>query len=114
MRTVLLVAAILVAVLWLPGPWGFAAMAAAAVIELAELALWVRLSRRRRPVTGAEALAGARGIVSSPLAPVGSVRIAGELWRARAREPLAAGEEIVVDALEADLTLVVRRASAGA
>ena len=109
--SLLLVLAIVVAVLWLPTGWGIALVAAAAVFELAETGFWFWLSRRRKAVTGAEALPGSRGVVVIACRPEGQVRIAGELWRARCEEGADPGDEIVVERLDPELTLVVRRVS---
>jgi membrane protein implicated in regulation of membrane protease activity len=107
---VLLLLAILAAIFWLPTPWGFVAVAAATVVELAEVAVFIWYSRRRRATTGAEALPGSTGIVVEPCRPVGQVRLAGELWRARCEEGADLGQRVVVESLEPELTLLVRRA----
>jgi membrane protein implicated in regulation of membrane protease activity len=111
LRALLLVLAILAAVFWLPAPWGYVAVVLAAVYEVAELVFLVRYSRRRRATTGAEALVGAVGTVVEPCRPLGQIRVLGELWRARCEEGAGRGETVVVEALEPDLTLVVRRDS---
>lgn len=108
MSAVLLAGAILLAIFWLPAPWGVVVVIGAAAVELAEVGLWVWWSRRRRPVVGAEALPGRSGTVVAARAPVGRVRIDGELWRARSDAPLEAGDRVVVIAVEPDLTLHVR------
>ncbi|HUZ71751.1 MAG TPA: nodulation protein NfeD [Stellaceae bacterium] len=51
------------------------------------LAMLLR-SRRRPVVTGGEALIGAAGEVVSWDGPAGRVRVEGELWQARARQPV--------------------------
>ena len=107
----LLVLAIAVAILWLPTGWGIALVAAAAVFELAETGFWFWLSRRRKAVTGAEALPGSSGIVVVACRPVGQVRVAGELWRAHCEEGADPGDEIVVERLDPELLLVVRKAT---
>ena len=107
----LLVLAIAVAILWLPTGLGIALVAAAAVFELAETGFWFWLSRRRKAVTGAEALPGSSGIVVVACRPLGQVRIDGELWRARCEEGADPGDEIVVERLDPELLLVVRRAT---
>ena len=107
----LLVLAIVVAVVWLPTGWGVALVAAAACVELAEAGFFIWLSRRRKAVTGAEALPGSRGVVVSPCRPEGQVRVDGELWRARCEEGADIGEEVVVERLGPDLTLVVTKES---
>ncbi|HEV3478683.1 MAG TPA: NfeD family protein [Gaiellaceae bacterium] len=107
----LLLIAILAAIFWLPAPWGFLAVVGAALYELAELAVFIWYSRRRRATTGAEALPGATGTVVVACRPVGQIRVAGELWRARCDEGAGPGETVVVEALGPDLTLIVRRRS---
>jgi hypothetical protein len=62
---------------------------------------------RRYPVrTGAEGLVGERGEVIVRCAPLGRVRLRGEIWNARSDEPLELGEEVRVEAVDG-LTLVV-------
>jgi membrane protein implicated in regulation of membrane protease activity len=106
----LLVLAILAAIFWLQAPWSYLAVAGAAVWEVAEVAAFLWYSKRRRATTGAEALPGSRGIVVEACRPVGQIRLAGELWRARCEEGADPGETVVVESLEPDLTLIVRRA----
>ncbi|HEX2292919.1 MAG TPA: NfeD family protein [Gaiellaceae bacterium] len=105
----LLLVAIVVAVVWLPTGWGVALVAAAAVFELAETGFFIWLSKRRKAVTGAEALPGSTGVVVVACRPLGQVRVAGELWRARCDEGADPGDEIVVERLDRDLTLVVKK-----
>jgi membrane protein implicated in regulation of membrane protease activity len=107
----LLLLAIVVAVLWLPMGWGIALVAAATVVEFAETGFWFWLSRRRKAVTGAEALPGSRGVVVMACRPDGQVRIAGELWRAHCEEGADPGDEVVVERLDPGLLLVVRKAT---
>jgi len=59
------------------------------------LAMLVR-SRRRKVVTGKEALIGAEGETVEWQGPEGRVRVLGEIWRARAAGPLAAGARVKV------------------
>jgi membrane-bound serine protease (ClpP class) len=105
---VLLVLAIVLAVVWLPSPWGLIAVAAAAAFEIAEIGVWVWYSKRRRPVSGVESLPGRVATVVRGGSPVGEVRLEGELWRARSEAPLAAGEQVVVERVEPGLTLLVK------
>ena len=51
------------------------------------------------------------GIVVVACRPLGQVRIDGELWRARCEEGADPGDEIVVERLDPELLLVVRRAT---
>jgi membrane-bound serine protease (ClpP class) len=66
---------------------------------------------RHLPVsTGSEGLVGLHGRAREPLAPRGWVFVHGELWQAEAPEPIAAGSEVVVDAVRG-LVLQVRPAA---
>jgi membrane protein implicated in regulation of membrane protease activity len=106
---VLLVLAI-VGLFVLPSPWGVIAVFAAAVIEVGEVFFWIRFLRRCPVTTDAEGLVGARGEVIVRSAPLGRVRLRGEIWNARSEEPVERGEEVRVEAVEG-LTLVVARAA---
>jgi membrane protein implicated in regulation of membrane protease activity len=94
--------AILLAVFVLPSPWGYAAVAAGAAVELAESALLIRWSRRRRAAVGVETLVGAEAVVVDER----HVRVGGELWRAQGLEGRAPGETVTVLRVDG-LTLVV-------
>ena len=97
-----LVAAILLAVFVLPGPWGIVLVAGALVLEVGEAWFWWQLSHRRRPAVGVESLVGMRATVVTP----GQVRVAGELWHARGAEDAVPGDTVEVVAVDG-LTLVV-------
>ena len=103
----LLVLALLAALLWLPSPWGVVHVAAAALVEAAEIGFWFRWSRRRKPVVGSETMVGSVGLVTSALDPRGQVRVAGELWQARSDSFARPGDQVVIRSVEPDLTLVV-------
>jgi membrane protein implicated in regulation of membrane protease activity len=98
----LLLGAILLAIFVVPWPWGLVVVIAGGTIDVAESLAMLRWSRRRRAVTGAEALIGQRAIVATPT----QVRIVGELWEARSSHILVRGEEVVVRGVE-ELTLLV-------
>jgi membrane protein implicated in regulation of membrane protease activity len=98
----LLLGAILLAIFVLPSPWGIVAVVAGGLIDVAESLALLKWSRRRRAVTGVEALIGKTAIVSSPT----QVRIAGEIWEARSDRVLVSGDEVVVQAVDG-LTLFV-------
>jgi membrane-bound serine protease (ClpP class) len=104
-----LLALAIVGLFVLPAPWGVIAVFAAAVIEVGEIFFWVRFLRRYPVRTGVEGLVGERGEVIVRCAPVGRVRLRGEIWNARSEEPLESGEEVRVEAVDG-LTLVVARA----
>jgi membrane-bound serine protease (ClpP class) len=77
-------------------------------IELGEAAFWIRLSRRRQPSIGAEALVGAEGVALTDCRPDGYVRVRGERWRAVCPDGADAGDAVVVEEVSG-LTLRVRR-----
>lgn len=102
----LLLGAILLAIFILPSPWGIVAVVAGGLIDVAESLVLLKWSRRRRAVTGVEALAGRKAVVSSPT----QVRVAGEIWEAKSEDPLVVGEEVEVTGVDG-LTLRVSRPS---
>ena len=67
-------------------------------------------SFHKRKVTGSEGMVGLVGEVIEPLAPVGIVRVEGELWKAKVVEDddIAAGEDVEILRLQ-KLTLEVKR-----
>ncbi len=65
-------------------------------------------AQRRKAQTGREGLVAQRGQAESDLAPEGWVLLQGERWRASSRERVAAGEGVVVEAVEG-LLLKVRK-----
>lgn len=103
-----LLVAILLALFVLPSPWGVIAVAGAAAFETAEAVALIWWSKRRRARVGAEALIGATAEVVEPCAPIGYVRVQGELWRARCDDGAARGETVRIRGIEG-LTLVVER-----
>ena len=100
----LLFGAILLAIFVLPSPWGIVAIAAGGLIDIGESLALLKWSRRRRVVTGVEALFGKTAVVST----LTQVRVAGELWEARSDDPLVVGEEVEVTGVDG-LTLQVSR-----
>ena len=106
----LLVGAILLAVFVLPSGWGIALVAVAAVVEVAETLFWIWLSRRGKVKMGPETLVGSVARVVTPCAPLGQVRLQGELWQARCEAGAEPGERVRVQALDG-LTLVVERSA---
>lgn len=106
----ILLGAILLAIFVLPDEWDIPVVILAAVVEIAETGFWLWYSRRRRVQMGPETLVGATGQVVTPCAPLGQVRVQGELWRAHCADGAAAGEEVRIVALDG-LTLKVERAA---
>lgn len=101
------VGALVVALLWLEGPWRYVVVGAAAVVELGETWFWWWLSHRRAPAVGVETLVGRRAVVAVACRPEGQVRVAGELWRARCAEGADAGSQVEIVSVDG-LVLAVR------
>ena len=101
------VVAILLALFVLPSPWGLVAIVAAALLEVGESWFWIRFTRRRSSVTGAEGLVGREAVVVEACRPDGRVRVHGELWRARCPRGAEVGEHVHVVRVNNDLTLDV-------
>lgn len=101
--------ALVFALLFLSSPWNVVVVAAAIVIDIGEILIFVWWSRRRRllgpPAVGIEALVGRRGVAVARLAPgtleeIGQVRVDGEIWGARTQVPIEPGSSIVVRAVD--------------
>jgi membrane protein implicated in regulation of membrane protease activity len=107
----LFILAVIAAILWLPAPWSYLVVIGAALVEIAEVGVFIWYSKRRRVTTGAEALPGRRGTVVEACRPTGQIRIDGELWRARCDDFADSGETVVVESLGPGLTLIVKRDS---
>jgi len=105
---VLFVAAILLALFVLESPWDAVVLGVAAVAELAELAAWIRYSRRRRIQVGAETLVGGVGDVVRECRPLGQIRLDGEFWEARCDQGADIGDQVRVIGRDG-LTLVVEK-----
>jgi membrane protein implicated in regulation of membrane protease activity len=105
----LLIGAIALAVFVLPPVLGVIAIAAGIVIEVAEVAFWVRFLRRYRVRTGAEGLIGAAAEVIEACDPRGRVRLRGEIWHARCDEGAGVGDRVTVTGVDG-LTLEVAEA----
>jgi membrane protein implicated in regulation of membrane protease activity len=102
----LFLGAILLAIFVVPEPWGLVLVAVAAVLEIGESFLWIRYSQRRRIQAGAETLLGARAHVVTACAPLGQVRVQGELWSARCEGGAEPGSSVRVVGRDG-LTLLV-------
>lgn len=79
----MLLTASIVGLFLLPGPWNVILLVLALVAEVGEIYLWKRYLDRRRVQTGAEGLVGEAAAVIEACDPEGSVRLRGEIWRAR-------------------------------
>ena len=102
----LLAIAVLLTVFVLSPPIGAAVIVLAAVFEAGEVVFWRRFLRRYRVSTGVEALLGESVEVVEACNPSGRVRVRGELWNARAPQPMQVGEVARVTAVDG-LTLEI-------
>jgi membrane protein implicated in regulation of membrane protease activity len=93
---VLTLVAVVLALTVIPSPWNWVAVLSAATVDVAETALLVRWSRRRRAAVGAEAMLGRTAVVVTALAPQGQVKLDGELWLATSETPVSPDEQVVV------------------
>jgi len=100
----LLLGGILLAIFVVPWPWGIATVLGGGLLDIAESLVLLRWSRRRRAVTGAEALVGSTGVVATRH----QVRVAGELWRTKSADELVPGDEVKILAVDG-MTLTVKR-----
>ena len=76
-------------------------------------ATWMVVRTQRRPVTsGQEGMVGECGQVTEAIDGTGQIFVHGEYWRARSKEQIAAGEEVIVVALRDGLELDVKAKSA--
>lgn len=96
----------LLLLLFLPDPWNVVGALVAVALGALEVLYFTLRMRREKVVTGIENLVGAVGQTVEPL-PGGHVRVHGELWEARASDPIERGARVEVVAVD-DLTLEVR------
>lgn len=89
----------LLLLLFLPSPWDLVGALVSLGLFVLEVVYWQRRMRAHKVQTGVENLVGAIGQVTEPLAPVGRVRLLGELWEARSTRTLPAGSSIRVVAV---------------
>jgi membrane-bound serine protease (ClpP class) len=94
--------------IFLPSPWNAIGGFACVVLFCFEVAYWQRRVRHKTVQTGVETLVGATGEVSEPLAPVGQIRVRGEIWEAHSSSEVPAGARVRVIAVNG-LVLEVER-----
>jgi membrane-bound serine protease (ClpP class) len=101
---VLTLIALVLAVVFLPSPWGWIAVITAALIDLAETGAFVWWSRRRRrltrPSVGVDTLIGRTGVAATALAPDGQVRVQGEIWAARSAADVEQGTRVLIRSVD--------------
>ena len=98
----------LIALILFGTPWGLVALVGALCLEVLEYFAWRRFLRRYRLRSGPETIVGQTAVVIDECAPVGRVRFQGEIWKARASDPISEGESVRITAVDG-LTLAVER-----
>jgi membrane protein implicated in regulation of membrane protease activity len=106
----MLLAASIVGLFLLPGPWNVVLFCVAVVVEAGEIYLWIRFLDRYRVRGGVEGMVGERATVIEACDPDGLVRVRGEVWKARVEgeATLGVGERATVLAVSG-LTVAVHR-----
>jgi membrane-bound serine protease (ClpP class) len=89
----------LLLLIFLPWPWNLIGALVSGVLGVAEVGYWYQRMRAHRVQTGVENLVGAVGKVAEPLAPVGQIRVHGELWEARSNQAVPSGVAVRVVAV---------------
>lgn len=93
-------------------PWSIVLILLGCVLEVGEIALlrrWSkRIDRRTKRTTGAESMVGEPAQVVEACHPDGRVQLRGELWEARCEEGAEKGDTVRVKSVDG-LTLVVAR-----
>jgi membrane-bound serine protease (ClpP class) len=107
----IIIITLILALLFLPWPWSLVAIGAAAVFEVSLAVFGIGYSRRRRAQVGVQTMVGTLGEAITTLAPGGQVKIDGEIWEARAKQGVRAGDTVRVKRIDG-LTLEVEPAEA--
>lgn len=98
----------LLAYFFLEGTWRIVVIVGLLLSDVVEIAIWLRW-RKRKAITGAEAMVGMPGIVLNDLHPEGQVKVQGQIWKAIADESLERGDAIEVTGVEGLRLRVARR-----
>ncbi len=98
---------IIVAFAFFEWPSRAAVLGAFLLFDFLEIYIWLRW-RKKKAVTGAEGIVGARGRALTDCNPEGQVRVKGQTWKASSTQDVRAGDDIEVVAAR-DLQLQVRK-----
>jgi membrane-bound ClpP family serine protease len=90
--------ALVLAVFFLPSPWGVIVVVLAIGLEILEIKWGLHLAKARSS-TGVEALVGKRAEAVTSLDPTGQVLLQGERWQARSSRAVESGTTVEVDAV---------------
>jgi membrane protein implicated in regulation of membrane protease activity len=106
-------AAVVLALLVVPAPWGLVLVVGAILWEVLEKVFWFRRTKGLPVAVGPEAMIGQVGVVLTDCRPDGKVRLSSERWNATCSDGANVGDPVVVMAVER-LTLIVTTAGGGA
>ena len=101
---------IFVAFAFFDGLWRLVILGAFLLFDALEIYVWLRW-RKKKSVTGAEGIIGARGVAITDCNPEGQVRVKGQTWKALAEDHLEAGDNLEVVAVTG-IQLRVRKVAA--
>lgn len=76
--------------------------------DVVEIYIWLRW-RKKKSITGHEALVGRAGIAVTPCDPDGQVKVNGQIWKATCDSAVEVGDDIVVTGTEGLRLFVARR-----
>ena len=102
----LVLVALVLAIFFLPMPWGIVVVLCGLVLDLAEVGIGLWWNRRRAATVNVESLIGRTAFALGELRPDGQVRVDGEIWQARCEEGCDAGSELLIRGVDG-LTLDV-------
>jgi membrane-bound serine protease (ClpP class) len=97
-----------IAVIFFDGIWRIAIIGAVALIELAEIGVWLRW-RKVKATTGQEGIVGMVGKALSECRPEGQVQVKGQIWKAVCPEGADEGDGVVVESIHGLRLTVARR-----
>ena len=86
---------IIIAFVFFEWPWRGVVLGAFVLFDALEIYVWLRW-RKKKAVTGAEGIVGARGRALTDCNPEGQVRVKGQTWKATAAESVKAGDDVEV------------------
>ena len=92
------VVALTLGFLFLDGWMRYALIAGGALIEIAEIAVWLRW-RKVAPRSGVETMVGMTGVALTDCDPEGQIKVKGQIWNARCVDGAIAGATVRVTAV---------------
>lgn len=98
----------ILAYFFLEGTWRVVVIVGLLLSDVVEIAIWLRW-RKRKAITGAEAMVGMPGVALSDLSPEGQVKVQGQIWKAVSNEHLERGQNVEVTEVDGLRLRVARR-----